>query len=222
MARLPRSVIPAEARVSGILNDSENLAIVLVSTWVYPTLVRFDLELFRRPTPDTLDLMMGVNGFGRPLPSERTSDPFQLAFEWSDGSVSSNLPQISLRGGLGQLTAAGDGEHMSVPLVLDHLPPAGEFSVYTAWPYFGLDERKVTFDADRIAESAGYAVTLWPESPPRTEFPSLDQRAPRPDPVRTAGPPESWLEQLMANAPEPLMPPRESRGHEFRLSEGRD
>ncbi|MCR8897478.1 hypothetical protein NWF34_11020 [Gordonia sp. GONU] len=158
MARLPANEIPARADIAAVLNRSADLVLVLSSTWVYTSAVRFEIDVYKRePT-----VPLATYGFGRP---ERGST-FLLAFEWADDTISSNLPISELHGGLVHAGSHGGPQQAHITLRLDHLPPAGEFVIHSAWPYFDLAEDQVSFEAQRIIDAVEHVQTLWPQEVP--------------------------------------------------------
>lgn len=140
-----------------MLNQTDDIVFVLTSTTVYSGGVKWGIEIFKRvPT-----VSMGTHGFGRPETSGFSSAPFLLGFEWADGTISSNMPMQNTRGGLHHNGGGGGAQHVQLTLFLDHLPPAGPFSIITAWPFFGISEQQVSFDAGIIANAAKDVEQLW-------------------------------------------------------------
>lgn len=156
----PDNEVPTSVPITGVLNRNDEMAMVLAATDVFSAQVRFRIEIFRRvPT-----VRMGTHGFGRPEGGGWGSAPFLLGFEWSDGAVSTNLPQAHNNAGGLHPGAGGGGStrlHAQMTVHLDHIPAAGPFAIITAWPFFGLPERKAQFDASPIVEVAATVIPLW-------------------------------------------------------------
>lgn len=124
------------------------------------------------------------------------STPFLIGFEWSDGSVSSNLPMRELHGGLHNAGGWATSQHARVVLALDRIPPSGDFSVYSAWPFFGVPENRVVLNADTIREAATRVERLWEPVPPillRADDPPAEEE------VEPALPSEGWFGRQISN-----------------------
>ncbi|NMO02792.1 hypothetical protein HH308_16390 [Gordonia sp. TBRC 11910] len=106
---------------------------------------------------------MSGYGFGRPETSGFSSPPLLFGIEFSDGTFASNMPGgRRMHGGLSNgRTGHGAPRHFEVTLRLDHLPPAGPFTVVTAWPFYEVPEARVVFDAAVILAAADDAERLW-------------------------------------------------------------
>lgn len=77
-------------------------------------------------------------------------------------------------------TGHGAPRHFEVTLLLDHLPPAGPFTVVTAWPFYEVPETRVVFGAALILAAADDAERLWDSATVDVDW----ERRVKPAPVR--------------------------------------
>jgi hypothetical protein len=155
-SRPPQNEIGIVAPFDAVVNDADDLAVVFVSARVFSRGVQFDFELFHR----TATVSLSSWGFGRPQNGGSSAGAHLLGFEWSDGTWSSTMP-LDNRGGLHPRGGGGHSGYAGYSVYLDHLPPPGEFTVITAWPYFDLPERQVTFNARVLTDAASRVMRLW-------------------------------------------------------------
>ena len=159
----PDNEVPVCVPVHGVLNRTPDVAIALTSTLVFSTGLEWRIEAYKRLPTGT---PMGGHGFGR---WETSSSPAMLfGVEFSDGSFASNMPGGSrMTGGLFNISSRSGGrQRIQTTLRLDRHPTPGPFTIVTMWPFYGVPEAHVAFDADLILNAAPDVQRLWDPIPP--------------------------------------------------------
>lgn len=195
----PDNEIPTRVPIAGVLNQTPEIVFALTSVEAYSAGVIWTIDIFKRvPT-----VSLGAYGFGRPETFAKSSAPYLLGFQWADGSISSNMPRPDNNsGGLHHSNGSGGNrQHTRSNFYLDHLPPPGPFSIITAWPFFNIPERHVTFDATLITDAAARVDPLWDQvdTTPRSQ----DDDIPTVDSAILVIPRTGWFGEHFDDTPPP-------------------
>jgi hypothetical protein len=161
----PGNEAPVAVPLQLVAGRNDQAAVILGGARVYSTGIELQVTMLVRNESDW---------FFDPLhlhhPRQSKSHVLRLAVVCSDGSQAEAVRSFPHPGGTetGRVlspTGGGGGQgRWSHGLWLWPLPTPGTVEVVCAWPAFGIEETRTSFDAGPLLEAAARVEVLWPEN----------------------------------------------------------
>lgn len=183
----PDNEAPSAVGVSGVIGRSADVAILLVGLACYTTGLQIELGIRRRLDPDLDDRMHSHVDAGLLVGVEFSDGRGVVA--WRDGWSNwppAHEPVLTHRSG------GGGGREWSSTLWLSPAPPPGNLVLVVADPALGVDESRLTVDAEALRAAAEKVEVLWPREPDRAQ-PAIHRPT-------LEVPPGGWFERVLPTA----------------------
>jgi hypothetical protein len=170
--RAPDNEIPAVVPLSLLLGRNEDTAVALTCIRVFSRGLLLEMAIRLRTTPPD-----GGHGLHQALMGFPGADPGNLLLfgvEYADGRGASNVGGVRASFDASgpddvALTPAGGGgggNGFTHGVWLAPGPPRGPLTFVCAWASQGIEETRVTIDADVIVDAATTVIELWPDQEP--------------------------------------------------------